>query len=60
MNIGGNRYTDVLTIIDSLPIGLIYNNTVAIIGADPVGEEVVDGQIITWRVTNIPADSNAQ
>ena len=59
INVGGEAYTDILTVIDSLPVGLVYNNTVAVIGADQVGDEVVDGQVITWRVTNIPANTNA-
>ena len=59
INEGNNVYTDVLTVIDSLPDGLVYNNTVGIYGADQVGETIVNGQTITWKVTNIRANTNA-
>ena len=59
INEGDNVYADVLTVIDSLPDGLVYNNTVGIYGAVQVGDVVQDGQVITWRVTNIAAHTNA-
>ena len=58
-NTGNQTYTENLTVIDSLPVGLEYIDTVTIIGADQIGETIVDGQIITWKVTNIPAFTNA-
>ena len=51
-------YTSNLTVIDSLPIGLIFNGTMSISGADMI-KETVNGQTITWIVTNIRAKSNA-
>ena len=59
MNTGNETYQEVLTLVDSLPAGLEYIDTVRIIGADQVGETIVDGQKITWKITNIPAYTNA-
>ena len=57
-NVGNVSYTNVLTVIDSLPEGLKFIETVGIDGADLI-EEIVDGQKITWTITNISAESSA-
>ena len=57
-NVGNITYTNVLTVIDSLPEGLKFIETVGIDGADLI-EEIVDGQKITWTITNISAESSA-
>ena len=57
-NVGNVTYTDNLLVIDSMPNGLKYLKTVSISGAKLV-KEVVDGQKITWTITNIPAKSTA-
>ncbi|WP_407421692.1 hypothetical protein [Methanobrevibacter sp.] len=46
-------YTNLLTVVDSLPKGLVFIKTEGIVGADEVVPEVVDGQVITWYLTNI-------
>ena len=53
VNTGTNAYVDNLTVIDSLPNGLQFIETVAIKGAKFVGDESVDGQTVTWIITNI-------
>ena len=58
INYGDAVYTDNLTITDSLEEGLEFIETVSITGADLIGEEKVDGQTITWVITNI-STSNA-
>ena len=57
-NTGDIDYIDVLTVIDRLPVELIFNKTVSIVGADLISE-VQDGQNITWKITNISANSKA-
>ena len=57
-NTGNNAYVDELIVIDSLPVGLIFNETLKVDGADLI-KEVVDGQVITWTITNISAKSSA-
>ena len=57
-NIGNTLYANNLTVIDSLPIGLIFKETISISGADLI-KESVNGQTITWILTNISANSNA-
>jgi uncharacterized repeat protein (TIGR01451 family) len=51
-------YTNKLDVIDSLPDGLVYVDTLRIDGATLVNR-VVDGQIITWTLTDIKAKSSA-
>ena len=51
-------YTNKLDVIDSLPDGLIYVDTLRIEGATLVNT-VVDGQIINWTLTDIKAKSSA-
>ena len=58
-NNGNMTYDRTLTVIDSLPKGLKYKGTVSISGADQIGETVVNGQKITWKITNIAAHSKA-
>ena len=58
-NTGNETYQEILTVVDSLPEGLEYNNTVRIIGATQVGETLEEGQKITWQITEIPAYTNA-
>ena len=58
-NNGNMTYEDTLKVIDSLPKGLTYKKTVSITGADQIGKTVVNGQKITWKITNIPAHSFA-
>ena len=55
VNDGKDNYMDNLTVVDSLPSGLQFLETVGIVGAEFVGKEKVDGQVITWTVTNITA-----
>ena len=57
-NVGNVTYTDNLLVIDSMPNGLKYLDTLSITGAKLV-KEVVNGQKITWTLTNIPAKSTA-
>jgi uncharacterized repeat protein (TIGR01451 family)/fimbrial isopeptide formation D2 family protein len=57
-NTGDIDYNKNLTVIDSLPDGLVYLETVKIEGATLV-KSVVDGQIINWTITNIKANSSA-
>ncbi|WP_292750273.1 Cna B-type domain-containing protein, partial [Methanobrevibacter sp.] len=51
-------YTNNLTVIDSLPEGLVYANDYKVDGADLVSF-VADGQVIYWTITNISANSSA-
>jgi uncharacterized repeat protein (TIGR01451 family) len=62
VNTGKNNYTNNLTVIDSLPVGLEFVGVVNVIGADVVKQTaadgssvdyIVDGQKITWILTNI-------
>ena len=53
INYGDKVYTDNLTLIDDLDDRLEYLGTVSIIGADQIGETLVEGQKITWVITNI-------
>ena len=57
-NTGNNNYTKNLTVIDNLPVGLIFSGTISIEGADLVVENV-NGQNISWIINNIPAKSIA-
>ena len=57
-NLGNNTYLDVFDVIDSLPAGLEFIKRLSIVGADLI-RETVDGQVVTWALTNIPAKSNA-
>jgi uncharacterized repeat protein (TIGR01451 family) len=57
-NIANMTYTENLRVIDSLPNGLKYVKTVSISGAKLI-KEVVNGQKITWTITNIAAKSSA-
>ncbi|WP_171776176.1 DUF11 domain-containing protein [Methanobrevibacter ruminantium] len=61
MNTGNSTYDQILTVVDSLPEGLVYNTTVGILYADQIGETLVEnqGRTVTWNVTNIPANTNA-
>ena len=75
VNNGTNKYTSILNVTDSLPAGLAFNSTINVSGADFVvlsgvgvvhevvgGKDVyylVDGQKVTWRITNITGKSNA-
>ena len=70
---GTNKYTSILNVTDSLPVGLEFDDIIKVTGADFVvitgavhkvvdGKDVyylVDGQKVTWRITNITAKSNA-
>ena len=57
-NVGNVTYIETLTVVDSLPEGLEYIDTVSITGADVVQIASVDGtgQVVTWKITNIKAD----
>ena len=57
-NIGNITYTNNLRVIDSLPNGLEFIKTIGITGAKLI-KEVVNGQVITWTITDIAAYSNA-
>ena len=59
INTGNETYGEILTVVDSLPVGLTYNNTVSITGAEVVQNATVSGQNVTWKITNIPAYTNA-
>ena len=73
VNNGTNKYTSILNVTDSLPVGLEFDDIIKVTGADFVvitgavhkvvdGKDVyylVDGQKVTWRITNITAKSNA-
>ena len=55
---GNNKYTSEFDVIDSLPKGLEFIRTINIDGTDLI-RETVDGQVVTWALTNISAKSNA-
>ena len=57
-NLGNNKYASEFDVIDSLPKGLEFIRTLRIVGADLI-RETVDGQVVTWALTNISAKSNA-
>ena len=57
-NVGSNDYSDDLTVVDSLPEGLEFIETVGISGADSLSESQ-DGQKVTWVLTNIGNGSSA-
>jgi len=57
-NTGIVDYTNNLTVIDSLPEGLIYANEYKVDGAELLNF-VVDGQKIYWTITNVSANSRA-
>ncbi|WP_410320307.1 hypothetical protein, partial [Methanobrevibacter sp.] len=57
-NVADIDYINRLTVIDSLPAGLIFEETISIEGADLI-EEIVEGQKITWIITNVSAKSEA-
>jgi len=57
-NVGNATYTDNLRVIDSLPNGLTFVKTVSFTGAKLI-KQVVNGQTITWTITNIAAKSSA-
>uniref|UniRef100_UPI0025F72C22 right-handed parallel beta-helix repeat-containing protein n=1 Tax=uncultured Methanobrevibacter sp. TaxID=253161 RepID=UPI0025F72C22 len=65
VNTGNVTYGNNLTVIDSLPEGLVFNKTVKVINASVVNqtvdgksvEYVVDGQKITWILTNITGNA---
>ena len=59
INTGNMTYTDNITVIDSLEEGLVFINTTGIKGADVVEGQKVNGQVITWVITNITANGNA-
>ncbi|WP_458402816.1 right-handed parallel beta-helix repeat-containing protein, partial [Methanobrevibacter sp.] len=75
VNNGTTKYTNILNVTDSLPDGLEFNGTVRVIGADVVVQTgagvvsemidgkmvyyLVEGQKVTWRITNITGNSNA-
>ena len=52
------NYTNTLTVVDSLPDGLEFVETVNITGADLISSEV-NGQTITWNITNINSSTTA-
>ena len=58
VNYGDENYTDNITVIDSMEDGLEFLGTVSITGADVVVGETVNGQVVTWVLTNI-STSNA-
>ena len=58
-NNGPVDYTSVLFVVDSLPDGLEFIRTEGIVGADEFIPEEVDGQTITWYLTNITPDEPA-
>ena len=57
VNNGDSNYTGVVTVVDSLPIGLDFNGTYKVIGAVEVGTGVQNGRIYTWKLTNITKDA---
>ena len=67
VNTGINDYTNVLTVVDSLPEGLEFVEVIKVNGADIVKQTangktidyIVDGQKVTWKLTNITAGKNA-
>ena len=57
-NNGIYTYESALTVVDSLPDGLIFNGTVSITGAKLING-TQDGQRITWIITNISSNTSA-
>ncbi|WP_405323690.1 DUF11 domain-containing protein, partial [Methanobrevibacter sp.] len=58
INTGDINYTNNISVIDSLPNGLEFIETVSITGAKLI-KEVINGQKITWTITDIAAFSSA-
>ena len=58
INSGKAEYTKELTVIDSLPEGLEFIATVDIVGADVISQ-TINGQSISWVISNISGKSNA-
>ena len=56
VNTGADNYTDVLTVVDNLPVGLQFIKTLKIDGADLISE-TIDGQTVTWKLTNISTNN---
>ena len=50
------NYTNMLGVVDTLPAGLEFIRTENITGADLLLPELVNGQEITWYLTNITTD----
>ena len=57
-NTGSIDYANNLTVIDSLPEGLVYANEYKVDGAKLV-KFVADGQKLYWTITNISVNSSA-
>ena len=62
VNNGKNNYSNILTVVDSLPVGLEFIDVVKVVGADVVNQTalngssvayIVDGQKVTWKLTNV-------
>ncbi|WP_405264669.1 hypothetical protein [Methanobrevibacter sp.] len=53
------NYTGILRVVDSLPVGLEFVGTESITGADLWLPENVNGQNVTWYITNITKDAPA-
>ena len=60
-NIGYESYTENLTVIDSLPSGVEYIETIGIINADVLSNATLsnNNKTITWVITNIPKGATA-
>ena len=59
INTGDINYTNNISVIDSLPNGLEFIETVSITGAKLI-KEVINGQKITWTITDIAALQRAE
>ena len=57
VNNGDSNYTNIITVIDSLPVGLDFNGTYKVIGAVEVETAVQNGRTFTWKLTNITTDA---
>ena len=59
VNPGNVTYVNNLTVVDSLPDGVDYLETLYITGADVVVNSTVSGKNVSWVITNISAGSTA-
>ncbi|WP_407391978.1 Cna B-type domain-containing protein, partial [Methanobrevibacter sp.] len=59
VNPGNVTYVNNLTVVDSLPDGVDYLETLYITGADVVVDATVSGKNISWVITNISAGTTA-
>ena len=58
-NIGAYTYTQNITVIDTLPEGFFYIRTIGVYNATVVSNATVNGNNVTWVITNIDPNTTA-